>query len=37
MVVEVYQTFQLFRQNTWFHEINKALSKFFTWYFALLD
>ena len=28
MVIEVRQSFQFFKQNTWFRENNRALSKF---------
>ena len=36
-VVGACQSFQIFRQNTWFLKNNRALSKFFVWNFALLN
>ena len=37
MVVRARQSFQFFRQNTWFLENDRALSDFFVWDFALLN
>ena len=35
-IVGARQSFQIFIQNTWFLENNRALSKFFYWDFALI-
>ena len=36
-IVGARQSFQIFIQNTWFLENNRALSKFFYWDFALIN
>ena len=36
-VVGVHQSFQIFKQNTWFLENSRGLSKFFLWDFTLLN
>ena len=34
-IVGVRQGFQIFKQNTWFLENNRAFIQIFVWYFAL--